>query len=473
MHTTRRSIHSAAFAALIMLACTAAAYEPIDGLYLDCRVKGLHVGYLRLDLAAETDAAHPRQAWRFEQRDVRNLGMLGLSVAEDHRWTARLAGDLSLVSFESHLTVRGPDGATEELVYLGEFDAAGRGFLSTDAPSRMAVDAGGPLFLFDTLPLFQQATTVRALVPYTAAIITATVVMPATGWLDIMTDGLNPRVCVRRSASGVPERIGLDSTPFRYQWRLSNATDATLPPGSLSLLRRNALLASLPLPGILTEGEIKDPSGARRLRVALAFPRAFRVPADGSRQVHLAGERRMWVVETHARRFAPVVGDASAWLAPDLFANSEHPAVVALARELSEGTMSELERATRLMHAVYGRLRFDLAPTLPVASEVLESRAGDATEYTTLYAALARAAGLPCRVVAGFVCRDGLFVYHAWNEVAVHWPGQGRVWVPLDPTCDMAEVDATHLKLVEGNVDRQIALTPLLERTRITVMEVE
>ena len=74
---------------------------------------------------------------------------------------------------------------------------------------------------------------------------------------------------------------------------------------------------------------------------------------------------------------------------------------------------------------------------------------------------LARAAGIPARIAAGVVYAEpgdgtGAFFYHAWPEVYL---GGQTPWVPIDPTLNTFPADATHFKLVEGDLDRQIEIT--------------
>ena len=47
---------------------------------------------------------------------------------------------------------------------------------------------------------------------------------------------------------------------------------------------------------------------------------------------------------------------------------------------------------------------------------------------------------------------QGGFYYHAWPEI---WLDR---WVPVDPTFGQFPADATHIKLVEGDLNRQIEL---------------
>src|SRR6185503_1442450 len=85
--------------------------------------------------------------------------------------------------------------------------------------------------------------------------------------------------------------------------------------------------------------------------------------------------------------------------------------------------------AEMLTHWVHQSVRRTVGPgQFPSAHHVLETRRGDCNEATTLYVALARAAGLPARSVAGLIYLNGRFYYHAWAEVFL---GE---WVALDPT---------------------------------------
>ena len=93
---------------------------------------------------------------------------------------------------------------------------------------------------------------------------------------------------------------------------------------------------------------------------------------------------------------------------------------------------------------------------------MLRTRRGDCNEHAVLLAALARAAGIPARVVAGAVYADDGFYYHAWNEL---WLG---AWVSADAVFDQMPADATHVKLVEGGPERHLALAELVGQLEFT-----
>ena len=114
---------------------------------------------------------------------------------------------------------------------------------------------------------------------------------------------------------------------------------------------------------------------------------------------------------------------------------------------------------------MYDALEKRPVASIPNAVQVLEMRAGDCNEHAVLFAALARASGLPARVVAGVVYADGAFLYHAWDEV---WLGSG--WMSVDPTFDQMPADATHVKLVEGGPEAHAALLAVIGKLAIDII---
>ena len=88
----------------------------------------------------------------------------------------------------------------------------------------------------------------------------------------------------------------------------------------------------------------------------------------------------------------------------------------------------------------------DLYTVFASAKEVLEARAGDCSEHAVLLAALSRVVGIPSRVVAGLLFREGSFAGHMWVEVYV---GE---WIPLDATSKDAIVYANRIALITGHI---------------------
>jgi len=128
-----------------------------------------------------------------------------------------------------------------------------------------------------------------------------------------------------------------------------------------------------------------------------------------------------------------------------------------------------------LVDWVYGYLEKTPTVGVPNALEVLRVGQGDCNEHTSLFVALARAGGIPARIAAGVAYTDrigdrGAFYYHAWPEVYLG-PETGGGWVPVDPTFGQFPADATHVKLVEGDLDRQIELMGVMGRVGFEVVE--
>ncbi len=103
---------------------------------------------------------------------------------------------------------------------------------------------------------------------------------------------------------------------------------------------------------------------------------------------------------------------------------------------------------------------------IPTAMDVLERRAGDPLGRALLLVALARAVGLPSRVIAGLLYANGQFFHHAWVELYLD------DWVPADPTYGQIPADAGRIRLQAGRIARQIDLILLLGQLRIDVLEV-
>lgn len=122
----------------------------------------------------------------------------------------------------------------------------------------------------------------------------------------------------------------------------------------------------------------------------------------------------------------------------------DHPEIRETTAKIIEGAATDYEKVERLVHWV-SREVIDEAVDSFSAIEVLRTRKGECQAHTLLYVALARAAGVPTKLVGGLVYMEGEgFLYHSWAESFVNG------WIPVDPTFDQVEVDATHIKLVEG-----------------------
>jgi transglutaminase-like putative cysteine protease len=103
--------------------------------------------------------------------------------------------------------------------------------------------------------------------------------------------------------------------------------------------------------------------------------------------------------------------------------------------------------------------------SIPRAADVLQLKRGDCNEHAVLYAALCRAAGIPAKTCAGIVYLDGSFYYHAWVELYL------QQWISVDPTTNQFPADVTHIKFVEGELDKQLLLLNIVGKLAIDVLE--
>lgn len=149
-------------------------------------------------------------------------------------------------------------------------------------------------------------------------------------------------------------------------------------------------------------------------------------------------------------------------LAPTPFVQSADPAIKAQAAQIVGDERDAYAAARKINAWVYRNIRKVGTAALSNASEVLKTREGDCTEHTVLFVALARAAGIPAREVAGLTAvdrGDGLY-YHAWPEV---WIGD---WIAMDPTLGQDLADATHVKFAQGGAEQFYRIMTLFGRLK-------
>ncbi|MEM7232314.1 MAG: transglutaminase-like domain-containing protein [Planctomycetota bacterium] len=133
----------------------------------------------------------------------------------------------------------------------------------------------------------------------------------------------------------------------------------------------------------------------------------------------------------------------------------QHPKVKTLAKEALRGITKPEKQVKRLVEYVHLFLRYDLnAEPLTVLS-IIEKRRGDCTEFSDLFVALARCAGIPARRIGGLSYmgdRHQTFGGHAWCEVAL----EGK-WVPVDPTSGQTTIDVGHIAFDEKDDGTSLA----------------
>ena len=192
---------------------------------------------------------------------------------------------------------------------------------------------------------------------------------------------------------------------------------------------------------LLRAGPLKAPRSASRMEIVLdGLPSGFALPSEGAQ----ACRDSRCVVD----RAAPLAqGDPARYLKATLAAPSNLGEIRDLAAKISGARGTEMEKIDRILAWMDENIAKEAIDSF-TAIDVLRERRAECQGHAYLFAALARAAGIPARIVNGIVysAEHGGFLYHTWNEAWI----AGRGWQPVDATFGQAHADATHLMLIEG-----------------------
>jgi len=183
---------------------------------------------------------------------------------------------------------------------------------------------------------------------------------------------------------------------------------------------------------------------------------------DGTLEVRPAS---LGDVRSYAIPYRGGAGGLDAYLRPTFLIQSTDPALVATASRVIDGETDALAATKRLVDWTYRSLKKTPSIGIPNALDVLKTRRGDCNEHATLFAALARASGIPTKLALGVVYLNGKFYYHAWNEVYV---GE---WVAVDATFGQFPADASHIKFIEGDLDRGGEILKLVGKLKLEILE--
>lgn len=227
---------------------------------------------------------------------------------------------------------------------------------------------------------------------------------------------------------------------------------------------------------VRTNIPLPKPREVTAMQVVLQeLPDSFAVPSDSLQQCSRGQNGTRCSIQKAdpaalSRDTAESGADVALYLRPTAAVDSADSKARATAQEIVRGVSDPLARITRLVRWIQENV--DQVPVDVFSStEVLNGRKGECQGLTWLYAAFARSLGIPTRVVNGLVYSKELdgFLYHTWAE-----SDGGSGWLPVDPTFGQVGVDATHIKLIEG--DRLADLLPLVDmvgKIRLQILSVE
>lgn len=203
-----------------------------------------------------------------------------------------------------------------------------------------------------------------------------------------------------------------------------------------------------------------EPGDAMRYQLTLPEGSAFDL--NGGRQV-LSGT----IVEVFKENIpedpgASTCGNSENLLAPSPYIQSTSAEITKLAEELSQNETNTSRKVRIIGQWVYDNIAKRPVLGLPDALTTLQSRQGDCNEHAALFAAIARASGIPTKIAAGVTYHKEAFYYHAWNEVCID-----NSWVSIDTTLNQFPADLTHLRFIEGEMQEQVRIGALLGKLAI------
>ncbi|MGI6420640.1 MAG: transglutaminase domain-containing protein [Syntrophomonadaceae bacterium] len=161
------------------------------------------------------------------------------------------------------------------------------------------------------------------------------------------------------------------------------------------------------------------------------------------------------------------------YLTPSIYVDCQQAEIIQLAATIAPAGMSAKEKVKNIHSWITQNIEYDYEAylnqdvDLHQASQVLKDGKGLCRDYAFLFAALARAAQLPTKVVYGQADTGNNWEMHAWNEVMID--GQ---WVAVDSSWDAgyikdnAFVQAPSTKCLAPDA-KTFALTHRLTQTTV------
>ena len=434
--------------------------------------QGRKVGFARLALRP---AAAPGR-WEIETESALRLRFLGVDKKVSLRALDRVRDDLTLESFRyeyhldgSRLAVAGErtgdaltvrtesDGTrTERRLPLGApaVPASALALLPALRGLNVGERARVAVFVGESQSLEQ--AELRALAYERSALFEGAALRVATTLLGLETEtwyDAEARPLLETALHGA--MISALEAPSRAQAYLVEA----------SLNKDEALLDF----SLLRSAPVHEPRRVAALTLVLeGVPAALEAPSASGQRCAREGARLECRVDRRAPAAAGDARQAAPYLLPSLAAPSNERRFLELAQSIAGdagGAQARIERLLAWIDANIAKAAVDAFS----AADVLRERRAECQGHAYLFAALARALGLPTRVVNGLVysAEHGGFLYHTWNEVWL----EGAGWHPVDATFGQPLADATHVALAVGESAAELApLAAMVGRARVAAI---
>jgi hypothetical protein len=429
--------------------------------------RGEKIGY-----ASQTITPRPK-GYTLRDQSVLNLNLLGAIQPATTRLDMEANEDWILERFDFELNSKeirfGARGSVRGNQLSLEVDSGGHKsaheITLTQAPYLLAalkpyvvtqqLETGKKFFFstFDPSTLSQQVTTV---------------VIEGREQIRV-GDRTEPAIKMRQSYGGISVVSWVDGqgrtlkeeSPAGLSIVRQSLQEAKNPPSrgmSLDIVAQTAIPVAMP---------IANAPARQTLRLRLSGVRLGNFQLTGGRQ-RLDSDRleirREELKRVGAHKIPFKEARLQSYVQPTPFLQSDHPSIRALSAQILQGETNALRAALKIKDWVYKEIAKEPTVSIPNALEVLRTKKGDCNEHTVLFNALARAAGIPAKTVVGVVYLRGAFYYHAWSEV---WLGE---WVSIDSVLNQFPADVTHVKFLEGGIDRQIDILQLIGNLKIEVL---
>ncbi len=134
----------------------------------------------------------------------------------------------------------------------------------------------------------------------------------------------------------------------------------------------------------------------------------------------------------------------AAYLSEDDYIKPGDPGIRKQAAAIVGEAKDSYEIVSKILKWVNTNVVSDFIAETLTGPEVLQKRRGKCSEYSILFASLARAAGIPTRIVLGELYSSGAWMGHMWDEV---WLGE---WTAVDAAAGIFVAGPSHLKFIDS-----------------------
>ena len=243
---------------------------------------------------------------------------------------------------------------------------------------------------------------------------------------------------------------------------LDTTSESYVPPSDLAVITSAATTTEIPYPRRVKYLKVRI-SGLTDKALVINDQRQKAVSSDSTVEYEIKASG-----SDQAKVATLPINDAElhGYLADSPYVQPTNPEIAAAAKEIVGDEKNAYAVVSRLRAWVHGNMQSKGNIGIVRSSvDVLHAKTGVCRDYAVLYAALARSAGIPTKLVSGLVYWKDGFYYHAWADSFV---GE---WIPVDPTLPTDFVDATHIKLAEGEATAMFGAVKSMGALKAEIVE--